>query len=63
MAPKAEKAGPVAGTDLRNFDLAINSENSRSILVFQVARLTRHCAMTASMAEALAPIIFWGLSQ
>jgi hypothetical protein len=63
MAPKAEKAGPVAGADLRNFDLAISSENSRSILAFQVARLTRHRAMTASMAEALAPMIFGVLSQ
>jgi hypothetical protein len=63
MAPKAEKAGPVAGADLRNFDLAINSDNiSHSTLALQVARLTRHCAMTASMAEALAPMIFGVLS-
>lgn len=62
MAPKAVKASPVAGADLRNFDLAISSDNSHSTLALQVARLTRHCAMTASMAEALAPMIFGVLS-
>lgn len=58
MASNAEKAGPVAGTDLRNFDLPINSEYSRSILSLQVARLTRLYAVNAAMAEALAPLIF-----
>jgi hypothetical protein len=60
---KAVKAGPVAtGTDLRNFDLAINSDHSHSTLALQVARLTRRCAMSASMAEVLAPMIFGMLS-
>jgi len=63
MAPKAVKADPVAGADLRNFDLAISSDNiSSSTLAIQVASLTRHCALTASMAEALAPMIFAVLS-
>jgi hypothetical protein len=62
MPPKAEKAGPVTGTDLRKSDLAIASENSHSTLALQVDRLMRHCAMTASMAEALAPMIFGVLS-
>jgi hypothetical protein len=58
MAPKTEKAGPLAGADLRKSDLAINSDNSHSALALQVARLTHHCALTASMSEALAPMIF-----
>ncbi len=62
MAIKAEKAGPATGTDLRNFDLAISSDNSYSTLALQVARLQRHYAITASMAEALAPMIFAVLS-
>jgi hypothetical protein len=35
MAQKVEKAGSVAGADLRNFDLVINSENSRSTRALQ----------------------------
>jgi hypothetical protein len=62
MAPKAEKAGPVAGADLRNFDLVINSDNMPTTRTLQVARLMRQCAMTASMAETLAPMIFAVLS-
>jgi hypothetical protein len=63
MAPKTEKAGPLTGADLRKSDLAISSDISHSTLAFQVARITRRCAMTASMAEALAPMIFGVLSQ
>jgi hypothetical protein len=63
MAPKTVKASPVAGADLRIFDLAINySDNTHSALALQLARLTRHCAMTASMAEVLAPMIFGVMS-
>ena len=61
--PKVEKAGPVAGTDLRNFDLAINSDHiNHSALALQVARLTSRCAVNASMAEILVPFIFPVLS-
>jgi hypothetical protein len=58
MAPKAEKAGPVTGTDLRNTDLTITSDNSHSMRSLQVARLTRRCAVTAMMAAILAPLVF-----
>lgn len=60
MTQKAEKAGPVAtGTDLRNTDLAIGSENSTSALELQQARqLTRRCAISMSVAAALVPFVF-----
>ncbi len=62
MAQKPMKADPVAGADLRNFDLAIDSDNRHSTLVLQVARLTRRCGMSAAMAEILVPFIFPVLS-
>ena len=62
MAPKTMKADPVTGADLRNSVLANCSENSPSLLTLQVARLTRRCGVTASMAEVLAPMIFAVLS-
>ena len=50
MGLKAVKAGPVAGTDLRNSDLAITSDNSRSPRALQVARLIRRCAISIARA-------------
>ena len=57
MAPKAEKAGPVAGADLRNFDLAINSDNSPSTQALQMGFLTRRYALTVAMAAIVARVI------
>jgi hypothetical protein len=57
MAPKTVKAGPVAGTDLRNSDLTITSDNSHSTRALQVARLTRRCAISVAMASIIAPIL------
>jgi hypothetical protein len=58
MTQKTEKAGPVAGTDLRNSDLAIYSETSPSPRELQARQLTRRCAITAAMAAIVAPLIF-----
>jgi hypothetical protein len=62
MGSKAEKAGPLAGTDLRNTVLTNISNNMPTTRALQVARLMRQCAMTASMAETLPPMIFAVLS-
>jgi hypothetical protein len=59
MIRKAEKAGPVAGTDLRITDLVIGTENSTSALELQQARqLSRRCAISMSSAYALLPFVF-----
>lgn len=64
MALKTEKAGPVAGTDLRNSDLAIKcSEHSPDPRTLQASRLTRRCAVSAVMAAILAPLIFGEVSR
>jgi len=61
MTQKTVKAGPVVtGTDLRNADLAINSENSPTPLELQARQLTRRCAITAAMAAIVAPMAFGG---
>jgi hypothetical protein len=55
MASKAEKAGPMAGTDPRNSDLVINSENSLDTLRAQyLAEIFALPACTASMVAELA---------
>jgi hypothetical protein len=61
MAPKAAKAGPVAGTDLRKSDLLaswIVSESKPPLIDLQAHALTRRCAMTVAMAAVLAPLVF-----
>lgn len=37
---------------------SITSDNSHSTRALQVARLTRRCAVTVAMAEALAPLAY-----
>jgi hypothetical protein len=37
---------------------SITSDNSHSIRVLQVIRLTRRCGVDAGMAEILAPMVF-----
>jgi hypothetical protein len=59
MHPETEKAGPVAGTDLRITDLAIVTEISTSVLELQQARqITRRCGISMSIAYVLAPLVF-----
>jgi hypothetical protein len=59
MVLKAMKAGPVAtGTDLRKSDLAINSEDIRTVRSLQVATLTRRCAISVALAAVVAPLVF-----
>lgn len=52
MASKTVKAGPVAGTDLRNTDLAINSEHSHPASRAQY-RPEEETAISAAMRRAL----------
>lgn len=55
MASETMKAGPVAGTDLRNTDLAINSESSLSTLRAQyLAEIFQLSACTAVTIAELA---------
>jgi hypothetical protein len=56
MASKAEKAGPVAGTDLRNSDLAITSEHIRleNLRAQYLAEIFALPPCTASMVAELA---------
>ncbi len=55
MTPSTKKAGPVAtGTDLRNSDLAIKFQNSKSSHFLQVSSLTKSCAIAAAMRAAFA---------
>jgi hypothetical protein len=62
MASKAEKAGPVAtGTDLRNSDLAINSENSLDAL--RVQYLGSIFALPADTAFTIAELAFGEVSR
>ncbi len=51
MAPTAEKAGPVAGADPRNSDLAINSENNLS------ARQAQYLSQVFAVAPATAALL------
>jgi hypothetical protein len=56
MIHKTEKAGPVVGTDLRNSDLAINSEHIRldALRAQYLAEIFPLPACTASMVAELA---------
>lgn len=56
MTQKAVKAGPVAGTDLRNSDLAINSENNLDALRAQY--LAEIFQLPASTALTVAELAF-----
>lgn len=59
MASKTVKAGPVAtGTDLRNSDLAINSENSLETLRAQY--LAEVFALPPCTASVIAELAFGG---
>jgi hypothetical protein len=53
-APLAAGRAPV--TDLAG--ASITSDNSHPTRALQVARLVRRCALTAAMAETLAPLAF-----
>jgi len=58
MALKAEKAGPVAtGTDLRNSDLAINSEHIR-LDTLRAQYLAEIFALPPSTASLVAELAF-----
>jgi hypothetical protein len=55
MAPKAEKAGPMTGTDLRNSVLANSSENNLDALRAQyLAEIFALPVCTATMVAELA---------
>ena len=54
--PATLAACGAAVTDLAG--ASITSDNSHSTRALQVARLTRRCAITAAMAETLAPLAF-----
>jgi hypothetical protein len=59
MAPKAEKADPVQGADLRNFDLAISSELTSERLNIQVFRLRERFSLPPDVAILIATLA-WG---
>lgn len=61
MTLKKVKAGPVAtGTDLRNSDLAIDSENSPTAHELQARRLQRVHRLSVTFAWAVAELVFAG---
>jgi hypothetical protein len=62
MASKAEEASPVAGADLRNFDLTINSDNSHSTEALQMGLLTRRYPLTVAIVPIVARVISGKLS-
>ena len=55
---KARANGPIP-----NAVLADCAELNASLLTFQVARLTRRCAITVAMAAIVAPLIYRGASH
>lgn len=59
MASKAEKAGPVAGTDLRNSDLTITSEHIR-LDTLRAQYLAEIFALPTSTAWTVAELAFGG---
>jgi hypothetical protein len=59
MTQKAVKAGPVAGTDLRNPDLAINSEDIR-LEALRVQYLAEIFSLPADTACTIAALAFGG---
>lgn len=60
MTQKAVKVGPVAtGTDLRNPDLAINSDNIR-LEALRVQYLSEVFALPSSAAAVIAELAFGG---
>lgn len=59
MTLKAEKAGPVAGTDLRNSDLAINSEHIR-LDALRAKYLGEIFGLPACTASTVADLAFGG---
>jgi hypothetical protein len=62
MTQKAEKAGPVGGTDLRITDLAIGSENSTPLELQQALRLNRQYGFAIETAATIASLA-WGLAR
>ena len=55
---KSEKGRPGEGSPILNYVLADKSEPNSSPLNLQVALLTRRCAISPAMAEAVAPFVF-----
>jgi hypothetical protein len=62
MASKAEKAGPVAGTDLRNSDLAINSEHIR-LDELRAKYLSEIFALSPGTASTVAELAFGEIAR
>jgi hypothetical protein len=62
MASTAEKAGPVAGTDLRNSDLAITSEHIR-LDTLRAQYLAEIFALPACTATVVAELAFGEASR
>lgn len=62
MISKTEKAGPVAGTDLRKSDLAINSEHIR-LEAIRASYLSEVFGLPADTALIVAELAFGGGSN
>lgn len=59
MSIKKEKGRPAEGSPIPKFiPRQEQSESSASLLRIQVSRLTRRCAISVAMAEAIAPMIY-----
>lgn len=53
-----EKGRPAGGDPIPYIVRQDNLESKPQPLILQVSRLTRRCAVSAAMAEALAPLAF-----
>jgi hypothetical protein len=63
MAPK-EKGRPAGGDLIPDYVCQDDLEFiSPQPLILQVSRLTRRCAVSATMAELLAPLVFGEVSR
>jgi len=61
---RKEKGRPVAGGDpIPNVVLADDAEFKLQLVDLQVSRLIRRCAINATIAAILAPIIFGEVSR
>lgn len=55
---KARRSGPNP-----NMSLQDNSDTNETAINLQVSRLIQRCAISAAMAETLAPLVFQGARQ
>jgi hypothetical protein len=58
MSYPKEKGRPAEGSPNPKFVMADNADQTTNRLNLQVSRLTSRCAVSAAMAEALAPLAF-----